>query len=164
MINRLFKNIEKCVCNVYRMTDAEIKHEIKNLIKIGLPEDMALLVASAKFNKTELAHDVLQEQSEENDILAQSLEYFKPMEIHDCNGVLLQGFKPNMFFEVSEWNGKITPLEITENGNTHADCVTINCGDGLANGTTIFETMTQVLEVEKSSDDNTNDTHEISDI
>jgi hypothetical protein len=146
------------------MSDAQIKQEIKNLIKIGLPEDMALLVASAKFNKTELAHDVLQEQSEENDILAQSIEYFKPMEIHDLNGVVLHGFKPNMFCEVSDWNGKITPLEITENGGANPTCVTINCGDGLANGTTIFETMTQVLEVEKSSDDNTNDTHEITDI
>lgn len=146
------------------MSDAQIKHEIKNLIKIGLSEDMAMLVASAKFNKPELADDVLLEQSEENDILAQSLEYFKPMEIHDPIGEAISGFKPNMFCEVSEWDGKITPVEITEHGNTHAECVTINCGDGLGNGTTIFETMTAILEAEKTSEDSINDTDEIADI
>ena len=141
------------------MSDAQIKHEIKNLIKIGLSEDMAMLVASAKFNKPELAEDILSEQSEENDVLAKSLEYFKPMEIHDPIGVAISGLKPNMFCNVSEWNSKITPLEITEHGNTHAQCITIECGDGLANGTTIFDTMTAILEVEKSSNDNTNDTN-----
>ena len=149
---------------MYRMSDAQIKNEIKNLIKIGLPDDMALLVASAKFNKPELAEGVLLEQSEENDILAQSLEFFKPMEIHDPIGVAISGFKQNMFCEVSEWNGKITPLEITVHGNTHADCITINCGDGLANGATVFETMTAILEVEKSSNDILNDTDKIADI
>lgn len=146
------------------MSDAQIKHEIKNLIKIGLPDDMAMLVASAKFNKPELAEDVLMEQSEENDILAQSLEYFKPMEIHDPIGEAISVSKPNMFYEISEWNGKITPLEITEHGNTHADCVTINCNDGLANGATIFDTMTALLDVEKSSNDIINDKNEIANI
>jgi len=146
------------------MTDSQIKHEIKNLIKIGLPEDMALLVASAKYNKPELAEDILSEQSEENDILAQSLEFFKPMEIHDPIGEATPVSKENMFYDISEWNGKITPLEITENGGAHPTCVTINCGDGLANGTTIFETMTTILEVEKSSNDITNDTDEIANI
>lgn len=146
------------------MSDAQIKNEIKNLIKIGLPDDMAMLVASAKFNKPELAKEFLVERSEDNEILEQSLEYFKPMEMHDTIGVAVSGFKPNMFYEISEWNGKMTPLEITENGNTHADCVTINCGDGLANGATIFETMTSTLDVEKSSNDITNDTDEIAHI
>lgn len=141
------------------MSDTQIKQEIKNLIKIGLPEDMALLVASAKFNKAELAHDVLMEKAEENDILAQSLEFFKPLEIHDTIGVAIPGHKPDMFCEVSDWNGKITPLEITEHGGAHPTCVTIDCGDGLANGTTIFDTMTALLEVEKTSEDSINDTN-----
>lgn len=53
--------------------DKKIKTDIKNLIKMGVPEDMAVMCACAMNNKPELAEDyiedVIKEQIEIKDFL-----------------------------------------------------------------------------------------------
>jgi hypothetical protein len=53
--------------------DKKIKNDIKNLIKMGVPEDMAVMCACAMNNKPELAEDyiedIIKEQNENDKVL-----------------------------------------------------------------------------------------------
>jgi hypothetical protein len=63
--------------------DKKIKNDIKNLIKMGVPEDMAVMCACAMNNKPELAEDyiedVIKEQNEIKDFLK---EFVKVEEVN----------------------------------------------------------------------------------
>ena len=63
--------------------DKKIKNDIKNLIKMGVPEDMAVMCACAMNKKPELAEDyiedVIKEQNEIKDFLK---EFVKVEEVN----------------------------------------------------------------------------------
>lgn len=53
-----------------------MKCEINNLIKIGIPEDMALLCVCKKYNKEYLVEDILMEKRQEQELLREELSKF----------------------------------------------------------------------------------------
>lgn len=62
--------------------DKKIKADIKNLMKIGVPEDMAVMCACALNKKPELAEDYVEElKKEQNDIKDFLKEFVKAEEI-----------------------------------------------------------------------------------
>ena len=57
--------------------DFKMKREVAQLVKIGIPEDIALIAICKKYGKEELVSDILGEQREEQYILNQMLKEFK---------------------------------------------------------------------------------------
>lgn len=82
------------------MTSTEIKTELKRLEKIGLPEDMALLIAAAKFNKPELAEDVIEGALEEQQQIVKEMEHMKPFVVEDTIGTITPVAPNNVFYVV----------------------------------------------------------------
>jgi hypothetical protein len=68
------------------MNDFKFKQEVKNLMKIGLNEEYATLVVSAKYGNTEIANDILNSINEENEAIKEALQEFRPFEIVDTTG------------------------------------------------------------------------------
>ena len=57
--------------------DFKIKREVAQLVKIGIPEDIALIAICKKYGKEELVGDILEEQKEEQQVLNEMLKEFK---------------------------------------------------------------------------------------
>jgi hypothetical protein len=111
------------------MSSIEIKNEIKKLTKIGLPEDMALLVAAAKYNKPELAEEVMENSMEEQQQIIKEMTHMKPMEIVDTTGSITPILPHNIFYVVDDIYQIKKPLEIE--GGTTAQCSTIENDSGI---------------------------------
>ena len=47
--------------------DKELRLEVKNLIKLGFPENIAIITACANQKKPEIAEQLLEELNEENE-------------------------------------------------------------------------------------------------
>lgn len=56
--------------------DLKMKYEIKQLVKIGIPEDVAMFSVCVKYNKTYLVNDYIDETKQEQEILREELERF----------------------------------------------------------------------------------------
>jgi hypothetical protein len=56
--------------------DYKMKFEINNLIKHGIPEEMALLCICKKYNKEYLVEDILMEKKQEQELLREELSKF----------------------------------------------------------------------------------------
>lgn len=59
--------------------DKKIRDEVKSLIKLGLPENLAIITACANKGKPELAEEYLEELQEEQQELKSFLNQFAPM-------------------------------------------------------------------------------------
>ncbi len=59
--------------------DKSIKNEIRSLVKIGLPENMAIITACANQKKSELSSDLLNELLEENREIQSMIQFMVPM-------------------------------------------------------------------------------------
>ena len=59
--------------------EKEIRNEVKCLLKIGLPENLAIITACANKGKPELAQQYLDELNEEQDELQNFLKQLIPM-------------------------------------------------------------------------------------
>ena len=68
------------------MSDYKFSQEVKNLMKIGLNEEYATLVVSAKYGNTEITNDILSSINDENEAIKEALQDFKPFEIVDTQG------------------------------------------------------------------------------
>lgn len=55
-----------------------MKTEVNNLIKIGIPEDLALICVCRKYGKDHLVEDILLEKKQEQELLKEELEKFVP--------------------------------------------------------------------------------------
>lgn len=55
-----------------------MKTEVNNLIKIGIPEDLALISVCRKYGKEHLVEDILLEKKQEQELLREELERFAP--------------------------------------------------------------------------------------
>ena len=63
-----------------------MKTEVNNLIKIGIPEDLALMSVSKKYGKEHLVEDILLEKKQEQELLKEELEKFVPFTLAGSNG------------------------------------------------------------------------------
>ena len=61
--------------------DLKMKYEINNLVKHGIPEDVAIISVCLKYNKKELAEDLINERKEEQELLREELEKFVEFKI-----------------------------------------------------------------------------------
>jgi hypothetical protein len=68
------------------MSDYKFRQEVKNLMKIGLNEEYATLVVSAKYGNAEIANDILNSINDENEAIKEALKEFRPFEIVDTTG------------------------------------------------------------------------------
>jgi hypothetical protein len=66
-----------------------MKQEIKTLIKMGISEEMATLVVSAKYGKLDIASDIVSGIADENESIREALVDFKPYVQEDTTGSLL---------------------------------------------------------------------------
>lgn len=53
-----------------------MKYEIKQMVKIGIPEDVAIFSVCVKYNKTYLINDYIDETKQEQELLREELEKF----------------------------------------------------------------------------------------
>lgn len=63
--------------------DLKMKYEINNLVKHGIPEDVAIISVCLKYNKKELAEDLINERKEEQELLREELEKFVEFKIDE---------------------------------------------------------------------------------
>tara|TARA_R110002126_G_scaffold194373_1_gene342480 strand:+ start:351 stop:560 length:210 start_codon:yes stop_codon:yes gene_type:complete len=56
--------------------DFKMKCEISNLIKAGIPEDLATLSVCLKYDKKYLVEDLIAERKQEQELLREELEKF----------------------------------------------------------------------------------------
>jgi len=56
--------------------DYKMKYEITNLIKHGIPEDVATISICLKYNKKHLVEDLIEERRQEQEMLREELEKF----------------------------------------------------------------------------------------
>ena len=54
-----------------------MKSELEKYIKMGIPEDLAMITVCRKYNKMELVKDLLTEVMEEQNALAEILNEFR---------------------------------------------------------------------------------------
>jgi len=54
-----------------------MKRELDNYIKMGIPEDLAMITVCRKYNKMELVKDLLTDVVEEQNALAEMLNEFR---------------------------------------------------------------------------------------
>lgn len=59
--------------------DKELRQEVKNLMKQGFPENIAIITACANQNKTELSHQYLAEIQEENEEIEMLVKHLIPL-------------------------------------------------------------------------------------
>jgi hypothetical protein len=62
----------------FDITNYKIDLEVKNLIKLGIPSDLALIYVYAKHNKEELAKDLVYDKIAEQILLQEELQKFTP--------------------------------------------------------------------------------------
>jgi hypothetical protein len=71
------------------MSDFKMKQEIKNLIKMGISEDMATLIIATKYGNLDLASDIVSSFKDENEAIMEELKNFKPYEPEDTSGIII---------------------------------------------------------------------------
>lgn len=65
--------------------DFKMKVEISNLIKAGIPEDLATLSVCLKYDKKHLVDDLLMERKQEQELLREELEKFVEFKVDNNN-------------------------------------------------------------------------------
>jgi hypothetical protein len=71
------------------MSDFKMKQEIKNLMKMGISEDMATLVVATKYGNLDLASEIVGGIADENEALKEALQDFRPFEPMDTTGCVI---------------------------------------------------------------------------
>lgn len=101
------------------MSDYKMKNEIKKLQEIGMSEDFAILIASTKYGKLDMASNVLEGFTEENQDIKQLLEEvgFKPFEPIDTTGCIIESSSSSSMEVVIEDNEQDNQINIEELSN-----------------------------------------------
>ena len=68
--------------------DLKMKYEINNLVKHGIPEDVAIISVCLKYNKKELAEDLINERKEEQELLREELAKFVEFKLNDDGEIM----------------------------------------------------------------------------
>lgn len=66
--------------------DLKMKYEINNLVKHGIPEDIATISVCYKYNKNELVEELLYEKKQEQELLREELAKFVEFKIDEKIG------------------------------------------------------------------------------
>lgn len=68
----------------------KIKQEISNLMKSGIKEDFAILIATSKYGGLEQASEVIASFSDENQVVKEEMELmgFQPFEVQNTAGII----------------------------------------------------------------------------
>lgn len=95
------------------MSDFKMKQEIKNLIKMGISEEMATLVVATKYGNLDLASEIVSSIADENEALKEALEEFKPYQPEDTTGIILTKSEDENTIEILDDNIILssTPIE-----------------------------------------------------
>ena len=93
------------------MSEFMMKQEIKNLIKIGISEDMATLIVATKYGNLDLASNIVSSFKEENEAIMEELKNFKPYEPEDTTGIVITP-------EASSSSAEVYPLEYLDINDT----------------------------------------------
>jgi hypothetical protein len=91
--------------------DSKTKNEIKNLMKIGLPEDLAMLAAGIKHGNEDVVNEVLYEKQDEQEELAEAIKHlkpFSPLALQDDPTKIITPVE-NVFVEVNPITGEMKP-------------------------------------------------------
>ena len=65
--------------------DLKMKFENNNLVKHGIPEDVAIISVCLNYNKKELAEDLILEKQQEQELLREELEKFVEFKVNDVD-------------------------------------------------------------------------------
>jgi len=68
----------------------KIKQEISNLMKAGIKEEFAVLIATSKYGALDQASEVIANFSDENQVIKEEMEEmdFKPFQVENTDGVI----------------------------------------------------------------------------
>jgi len=68
----------------------KIKQEISNLMKAGIKEEFAVLIATSKYGALDQASEVIANFSDENQVTKEEMEEmdFKPFQVENTDGVI----------------------------------------------------------------------------
>jgi len=96
--------------------DNRLKNEVKNLMKLGLPEDFAILAAGAKLGDENAVNTVLNDLYDEQTELQNSLSHLVPMmpiALEDTQGeVIIPDASKAIFVEINSITNETKPIEI----------------------------------------------------
>jgi len=68
----------------------KIKQEISNLMKSGIKEEFAILIATSKYGALDQASDIIESFADENQIMKEEMEEmdFKPFQVENTDGIV----------------------------------------------------------------------------
>lgn len=103
--------------------------EVKNLMKVGLPEDFARLSAGVKLGNEDVVNDVLYSLSDEQEMLKEAMGEFKAMSMSALQYVPAEIIKPDtskaIFFEINPITNQSKPIEIPQQQSSDAENIVI---------------------------------------
>lgn len=75
----------------------KIKQEISNLIKSGIKEEFAILIATSKYGALEQASEVIENFTDENQVVKEEMERmgFQPFEVQNTAGIVTVAYSNN---------------------------------------------------------------------
>ena len=75
----------------------KIKQEISNLMKAGVKEEFAILIATSKYGALEQASEVIANFSDENQVVKEEMELmgFQPFQVEDTAGIVTVTYSNN---------------------------------------------------------------------
>ena len=83
------KKLNQYLFLMYNIMDLRMKYEINTFVKHGIPEDIAIISVCLKYNKGELAEDLINERKEEQELLREELEKFVEFKIEETSGEIM---------------------------------------------------------------------------
>lgn len=106
--------------------------EVKNLMKVGLPEDFARLSAGVKLGNEDVVNDVLYSLSDEQEMLKEAMAGFKQMGLSALEYVPAEIIKPDaskvIFFEINPITNNSKPIEIPQQQSSDDENIVIEIG------------------------------------
>jgi len=106
--------------------------EVKNLMKLGLPEDFARLSAGVKLGNEDIVNDVLYSLSDEQEMLKDGIADFKAMSMSALEYVPAEIIKPDaskvIFFEINQITNQSKPIEIPQEQSSDTENIVIEIG------------------------------------
>ena len=112
--------------------DTRLKNEVKNLQKIGLSEDLALLSAGLKLGNEDVVNSVLNELYDEQEELKEVLSRFKPfanLSLEDAPASLIKAENvESIFVVVDPISNMVSPFKGDEIKSHNDEHITIEVG------------------------------------
>lgn len=106
--------------------------EVKNLMKIGLPEDFARLSAGVKLGNEDVVNDILYSLSDEQEMLKEGIAEFKAMSMSTLEYVPAEIIKPDptksLFVEINPITNEMKPVEISQEQSSDTENLVIEIG------------------------------------